>query len=138
VNGSKQRSVWAKNYGCLVGRFSSGLVPACRGAAAGQSRADRLSRHKWRSFHSVTSPEAFRQGLRELGYVEGKNILAEYRYGEGKVDRLPSLVAEFVHLKVDVLVVTALPAIRAAKQATKTIPHCHDDSSGSGRDWANR
>jgi ABC-type uncharacterized transport system substrate-binding protein len=66
--------------------------------------------------------EAFRQGLRDLGYVEGKNILVEYRYAEGKLDRIPSLVAELVQLKVDVLVVDALPAIRAAKQATKTIP----------------
>ena len=65
---------------------------------------------------------AFRQGLRDLGYIEGKNILVEYRYVEGKPDRIPSLVAELVQLKVDVLVVEAQPAIRAAKQATKTIP----------------
>ena len=49
--------------------------------------------------------EAFRQGLRDLGYIEGKNILIEYRYAEGKTDRVPSLVAELVQLKVDVLVV---------------------------------
>jgi putative ABC transport system substrate-binding protein len=66
--------------------------------------------------------EAFRHGLRDLGYTEGKNVLVEYRYIEGKLDRIPSLVAELVQLKVDVLVVVALPAIRAAKQATKTIP----------------
>jgi len=66
--------------------------------------------------------EAFRQGLRDLGYIEGKNILVEYRYAEGKLDRIPSLVAELVQLKVDVLVSPALPAIRAAKEATKTIP----------------
>jgi len=67
--------------------------------------------------------EAFRRGLRDLGYIEGKNILVEYRYYEGKSDRAPSLVAELVQLKVDVLVLEAgLPAIRAAKQATKTIP----------------
>ena len=51
-----------------------------------------------------------------------KNILVEYRYAEGKLDRIPGLVAELVQLKVDVLVVAILPAIRAAKQATKTIP----------------
>jgi putative tryptophan/tyrosine transport system substrate-binding protein len=68
------------------------------------------------------SVEAFRQGLRDLGYIEGKNILVEYRYAEGMTDRMPSLVAELVQLKVDVVVVSALPAIRAAKQATKTIP----------------
>jgi ABC-type uncharacterized transport system substrate-binding protein len=66
--------------------------------------------------------EAFRQGLRDLGYIEGKNILVEPRYAEGQLDRFPSLVAELVQLKVDVLIVSALPAIRAAKQATKTIP----------------
>ena len=66
--------------------------------------------------------EAFRQGLRDLGYVEGKNILIEYRYVEGNVDRIPSLVAELVQLKVDVLVSPTLQVIRAAKQATKTIP----------------
>ena len=66
--------------------------------------------------------EAFRQGLRDLGYIDGKNILLEFRYAEGKLERLPSLVAELVELNVDVLVVPVLPAIRAAKQATKTIP----------------
>jgi putative tryptophan/tyrosine transport system substrate-binding protein len=66
--------------------------------------------------------EAFRQGLRDLGYIEGKNILVEPRYAEGQLDRFPSLVAELVQLKVDVLIVSALPAIRAAQQATKTIP----------------
>src|SRR4030095_16414030 len=63
-----------------------------------------------------------REGLRDRGYIEGKTILVEYRYGEGKLDRIPSLVAELVRLKVDVLVSPTLPAIRAAKQATKTIP----------------
>jgi putative tryptophan/tyrosine transport system substrate-binding protein len=66
------------------------------------------------------SVEAFRQGLRDLGYVEGKNILVEYRDVGGKRDRSPTLVAELVQLKVDILVVTV--AFREAKQATKTIP----------------
>jgi putative ABC transport system substrate-binding protein len=68
------------------------------------------------------SVEAFRQGLRDLGYVEGKNILVEYRYLEGKRDRIPGVVAELVQFKVDVLVVATPPAIRAIKQATKTTP----------------
>ena len=66
--------------------------------------------------------DAFQQGLRDLGYVEGKNILVEYRYLEGKEDRTPTLLAELLQLKVDVLVVISLPSIQAAKQATKTIP----------------
>jgi putative tryptophan/tyrosine transport system substrate-binding protein len=65
---------------------------------------------------------AFQQGLRELGYVEGKNIVIEYRYLEGNVDRTRSLVAELVQLKVDVLVSSIYAAIRVAKQATSTIP----------------
>jgi len=68
------------------------------------------------------SVQAFRQGLRDLGYIEGKNILVEYRSAEGKLDRAPALVAELVQLKVDVLVTAFLPGIRAAKEATKTIP----------------
>src|SRR5262249_55979173 len=66
--------------------------------------------------------EAFRQGLRDLGYVEGKNILVEYRYIEGKLDRAQDLVADLVQLKVDVLVSGFLAATLAAKLKTKTIP----------------
>jgi putative tryptophan/tyrosine transport system substrate-binding protein len=63
-----------------------------------------------------------RQGLRDLGYVEGKNILVELRSSEGKPERFPSLVSELVQLNVDVLVSTSSVAVRVAKQATKTIP----------------
>jgi len=66
--------------------------------------------------------ETFRQALREVGYIEGKNIIVEYRYAGGKVDMFPDLVAELVRLKVDVLVSPVTPAIRAAKESTKTIP----------------
>ena len=66
--------------------------------------------------------EAFRQRLRELGYVEGKNIVIEYRYAEGKLERLPDLAAELVRLKVDVIVTTGARAILAAKKASATIP----------------
>ena len=71
---------------------------------------------------SAVRTEAFRQGLRELGYVEGKNIVTEYRYAEGKRDRLPALAAELVRLKVDVIVTAGASATRAAKKATSTIP----------------
>jgi putative ABC transport system substrate-binding protein len=66
--------------------------------------------------------EAFREGMRDRGYVEGKNISIEYRWAEGKLDRLPELVAELVSLKVDLIVVASGQAVRAAKQATTTIP----------------
>jgi putative tryptophan/tyrosine transport system substrate-binding protein len=66
--------------------------------------------------------EALKQGLRERGYTEGQNIVLEYRYAEGKVDRLPSLAAELVQLKVDVIVTTSGNSARAATEATKTIP----------------
>ena len=67
--------------------------------------------------------EAIRTALRELGYIEGQNIAFEYRYGEGKPDRAPELVAELVRLKVDIIVATGGDTmIRPAKNATKTIP----------------
>ena len=66
--------------------------------------------------------KAFQQGLRELGYVEGQNIVIEYRFGEGKSDRYPDLAAELVQLKVDVMVTSSTPAIESVKNATSTIP----------------
>jgi putative ABC transport system substrate-binding protein len=73
------------------------------------------------SFFS-TRMNAFREGLYELGHVEGKNISIEYRYAGGKLDRLPGLAAELVSLKVDVIVTSSAPGAVAAKNATKTIP----------------
>jgi putative ABC transport system substrate-binding protein len=66
--------------------------------------------------------EAFRQGLRELGYVEGKNITIEYRYAEGNFRRQKELAAELVHLNVDAMVTSGPASTRAAKEATATIP----------------
>jgi ABC-type uncharacterized transport system substrate-binding protein len=66
--------------------------------------------------------EAFRQGLRELGYVEGKTFVLEVRYGEGKSERFPELARELVGLKVDVIVVSTDTAIAAVKRETRTIP----------------
>jgi putative ABC transport system substrate-binding protein len=66
--------------------------------------------------------EAFRQGVRELGYVEGKNIVIEWRFADGKLERLPEFAAELVRLKVDVIVTAGPTPTRAAKEATVTIP----------------
>lgn len=69
-----------------------------------------------------TPIEAFRHGLRELGYVEGQNIIIEYRYAEGQENRLADIAAEMVRLKVEVIVATGTQATSAAEKATTTIP----------------
>ena len=66
--------------------------------------------------------EAFRQGMRELGWVEGKNMVIEYRYAEGRIDRLPGLAEELVRLKVDIIVASPTPSAMAARDASRTIP----------------
>jgi putative ABC transport system substrate-binding protein len=66
--------------------------------------------------------EAFQQGLRALGYVEGQNMVIEYRYAEGQAERLPKLATELVRLEVEVIVSAGAPAIRAAQHVTRTIP----------------
>jgi putative ABC transport system substrate-binding protein len=79
--------------------------------------------------------EAFREGLRERGYIEGKTILVEYRYGEGKVDRIAEQAAELVQLKVSLIVTAGSQATRPAKEATTTIPIVmaqDNDPVGSG------
>jgi ABC-type uncharacterized transport system substrate-binding protein len=94
--------------------------------AAGAQTAGKVHRIGFLGSASASSQEvrveALRAGLRELGYVEGRNIVIEYRWAEGKYDRLPVLAAELVSLKVDVLVTAGTPAISAAKQTTTTVP----------------
>jgi putative tryptophan/tyrosine transport system substrate-binding protein len=70
----------------------------------------------------ITGLAALRQGLRDLGYEEGKNLVIDYRWAEGNYDRLPTFAEELVQLKVDVLVTYGTPGARAAKRATTTIP----------------
>jgi putative tryptophan/tyrosine transport system substrate-binding protein len=70
----------------------------------------------------TSSVEAFRQGLRDVGLIEGQNVSIEYRFAEGQVDRLPALAAALVRLNVDVIVVSGTPAIRAAQEATRVVP----------------
>jgi len=94
----------------------------CSSAEAQQSAKIPTIGYLGAGYRSSSLIDAFRQGLRELGYVEGKNILIEYRYAEGKPERLPDLAAELVRLKVNVIVATVTPAAMAAKKATQTIP----------------
>ena len=77
---------------------------------------------------------ALRDGLHELGYVEGKNLQLELRWGEGKIERLPALAAELVQLKVDVIVAATSPSVVAARQATRTIPIVMPTSSDPAGD----
>src|SRR6266536_1952055 len=74
------------------------------------------------SSEAQTLLDAFRQGLREHGYVEGRNIIIEVRAADGNVERFPSLAAELVKLKVDLILAASPPAARAAQKATRTIP----------------
>jgi putative tryptophan/tyrosine transport system substrate-binding protein len=94
--------------------------------AAGAQTAGKVHRIGFLGSASASSHEvrveALRAGLRELGYVEGRNIAIEYRWAEWRYDRLPVLAAELVSLKIDVLVAAGTPAISAAKQTTTTVP----------------
>jgi ABC-type uncharacterized transport system substrate-binding protein len=106
----------------MIFALCSTLLAPCLPAEAQQAKkTPRIGYLSGTGFEAPTIV-GFRQGLRDLGYVEGKNILIEYRDTGVTQDRIPNLVAELVQLKVDVLVVSTGPTIRAAKQATKTIP----------------
>jgi len=98
------------------------LFALCFSAEAQQAK--KIHRIGYLSFGLGIQPreEAFRQGLRELGYVDGQNIVIEWRFAKGKADLLPELATELVRLNVDVIVASATQAILAAKQATTTIP----------------
>src|SRR5262249_354853 len=102
------------------------VVTAAQGISAEAQQPTKLARIGFliaacRSAISART-EVFQQGLRELGYVEGKNIVIEWRSSEGQLDRLPALAAELVHLKVEAIVTTGSGVTRAAKEATVTIP----------------
>jgi putative ABC transport system substrate-binding protein len=102
--------------GILVAPFCMDAQPAGKAYRIG-----RLSPGPPRAKSNIFE-EAFRQGLRDFGYVEGQNLVIEYRYAEGRAERVTALAAELVQLPVDVLVVGGTAAIRAAQHATHTIP----------------
>ena len=98
---------------------------AARGAAQQTARIARIGyliTGALRVSRTNINRDAFRQGLNELGYIEGRNIVIEYRSADGKIERLPGLATELVGLKVDLIVALATPAGRAAQRATTTIP----------------
>jgi ABC-type uncharacterized transport system substrate-binding protein len=104
---------------------SLGFVTLAAPLAAEAQQAAKVARIGLLTTNLSTSPhlrDAFRQELRDLGYVEGRNLVIEYRDAEGKFERLPALAAELVALKVDVIVAPTTVGALAAKQATKTIP----------------
>src|SRR2546426_2987135 len=107
----------------FIGTVAGGLLAAPLGAEAQQ--AAKIARIGYLALNLAPTPhlrEAFLQGLRDLGYVEGSNVVIEYRDAEGKFERLPALAAELVALKADVIVAGGTPQILAAKQATRTLP----------------
>ncbi len=118
----------APTKGDQMDRRSTVLALLALGAApfaAEAQQATKVARIGYLATNPDTSPhvrEAFLQGLRDLGYVEGRNLVIEYRDAEGKVERLPALVAELVALKVDVIVASGTLAALAAKQTTRTLP----------------
>ena len=106
--------------------FALGAVFLALSFPSGAQQPTKIPRIAWLTASSLSAQsariEAFRQGLRELGYIEGKNIIIEWRSAEGKLDRLPALATELVRLKVDVIVTTGPTATRATKEASSTIP----------------
>jgi putative ABC transport system substrate-binding protein len=116
--------MWYSTVGCIVTLALSLLAAPLAADAQQATKVHRVGRLNGGSPPSNPDPslEAFRQGLRDLGYVEGQNIVIEDRYAEGRAERLPDLAAELVRLKVDVIVVAGTPGTRAAQHATRALP----------------
>ncbi len=117
---SRQWSVVSKRIFRIA--LSALLFALCSSAGAQQSKKVPRIGYLGAGSRSSAVVEAFQQGLRDLGYIEGQNITIEYRSTEGMAERLPNLAAELVQLNVDIIVVGGSPATQAAKNATKTIP----------------
>ena len=109
----------------FLGTVAGGLLAAPLAAEAQQ--AAKVARIGYLAGNLAATPhlpEAFRQGLRDLGYVEGRNVVIEYRDAEGKFERLPALAAELVALKVDVIVAGGTPASPGRQASDQDPPHC--------------
>jgi putative ABC transport system substrate-binding protein len=113
--------LWLRTVGCLVTLACSLLVAPCSPEAQPAQKVHRIGL-LYAGSPLSENVEAFQQGLRTLGYIEGQNIVIEYRYAEGQAERLPALAAELVRLEVEVIVAAGAPTIRAAQHATRTIP----------------
>jgi len=115
--------MWYSAVGCIVTLTLSLLAAPLPAEVQPSAKVWRIGYlyPGWFALHT-RNREAFVQGLRELGWVEGHNIAIEYRYTEGSYERLPALAAELVRLQVDVIFAPSAPATQAAKQATTTIP----------------
>ena len=112
-----------KIFGLVISSFILGAVN-CASAQQTTKTIPRIGFISPSGAPGTASPlfDALRKGLSDLGYVDGKNIMFESRYAEGRLDRMPVFVHEFVQQKVDVIVAANNALIRAAKEATKTIP----------------
>jgi putative ABC transport system substrate-binding protein len=106
----------------VIGLVVLSVLPLAAPAQTGRLWAVGLLTAGGRSTEHSASFEAFRHALSGLGYVEGRNLVIEYRYAEGKLDRLPALAAELLARRVDVVVTVSTPAAQAVKQATSTVP----------------
>ena len=115
-----------RKYPKCLGLSAIALVLAVAGAAAQAQQPAKVPRIGYLTGSSLSAAgartEAFRQGLRELGYLEGKNIIILWRSWEGKLDQQPAFAADLARLKVDVIVTGGLGATGPAKKATATIP----------------
>jgi putative ABC transport system substrate-binding protein len=127
IEGKTGFGFWIERAGrSKVLRLALGAAALFALSSSAEAQPAKVPRIGYASTNYRSSPgplvEAFAEGLRNLGYVDGKNILIDYRYAEGKDDRMPSLVNELVQSNVDVLVVPTLNAARTAREATRTIP----------------
>lgn len=119
----RQAKGHSENLKLIVCAICTLLVLFCSSAQGQQQRIPRIG-YVDAGSRATTGhrADAFARGLRELGYVDGQNFLIDYRWAEGKLERLPVFVKELVQPRVNVIVSSATPAIRMAKEQTSTIP----------------